>query len=94
VLLTVTPLKVTLAQVSAKLTGGDPAVPLSGQTVVFTEGATTVCTGTTAADGTVKCTTNAVNAVLVIARGGVTASYAGSALWLPASGHGGLIGPV
>lgn len=91
VLLTVTPLRVTIGVVQAQLTGGDPAVPLGGQTVVFKAGATTVCTGTTAADGTVTCAMNPVNTLLVVLAGGVTATYAGSALWLPSSGHAGLI---
>jgi hypothetical protein len=91
VLLQVTPLRVTIGVVAAQLTGGHPAMPLAGQTVVFTAGATTVCTGTTAADGTVECVMNPINTLVVILHGGVTATFAGSALWLPSSGHAGLI---
>jgi hypothetical protein len=85
-------LRVTFGIVEAKLTGGDPAVPLSGQTIVFTAGTTVVCTATTNADGVARCTMTVLNTVTVIAHGGVTANYAGSALWLPSSGQAGLLG--
>jgi hypothetical protein len=92
VVLQTSPLKVTVGIVQATLTGGDPAVPLAGQPVVFSVGNTVVCSAVTAADGTARCTMNVTNTLLVILHGGVNATFPGSALWLPSSGHAGLIG--
>lgn len=85
------PIKVTVGRVSARLTGGTPAVGLGGELITFKAGATTVCTAVTASDGTATCTMSPVNTLLVILNLGVTASYAGSPLWQPASGSGGLL---
>jgi hypothetical protein len=85
-------LNVRVGIVKATLTGGFPAQPIAGQTVVFKAGATTVCTGVTGADGKVTCKMDVVPTLLVILNLGVSASYAGNSLWLPASGSAGLIG--
>jgi hypothetical protein len=90
VLLSLNPLRLTIGTVSATLTGGSPAVPVSGQTVVFKAGPATVCTGVTSSDGRVTCVLSPLNTALVIAALRVTASYAGSATWLPSSGRGNL----
>jgi putative Ig domain-containing protein len=86
------PLRLTVGIVSARLVGGVPGVGLGGQTVVFKAGGTTVCTGVTAADGNVRCTMTIFNTLLTILNLGVSASYGGSATWLPSSGSAGLIG--
>jgi hypothetical protein len=85
-------LNVRVGIVKATLTGGFPAQPIAGETVVFKAGATTVCTGVTGADGKVTCKMDVVPTLLVILNLGVSASYAGNSLWLPASGSAGLIG--
>ncbi|MCW2798431.1 putative Ig domain-containing protein, partial [Nocardioides sp.] len=84
-------LSVKLGVVGATLTGGSPAHPIAGQTVVFRAASTTVCSGVTAADGKVTCTMSLANTVLVILNLGVSATYAGSSSWLPASGSAGLL---
>lgn len=81
-----------LAVVGATLTGGSPAQPIAGQTVVFKAGGTTVCTGVTGTDGKVTCVTSITDTLLVTLNLGVTATYAGSSLWLPSSGSAGLVG--
>ena len=83
--------KITTGRAEAKLTGGSPAMPLAGKTVVFTVGNTTVCKGITGTDGNVVCDVNAVNTAAAIARGGLTATFAGDAKWLSSSGKGGII---
>lgn len=75
----------------ATLTGGSPAHPVGGQQVDFKVGLVTVCSGITAADGTVTCTMSVTNTLLAILSGGVSASYAGNTLWQPATGSAGLI---
>jgi putative Ig domain-containing protein len=82
---------VTIGTVSATLTGGTLSVPIAGQTIVFKAGAKTVCTGVTAASGTVTCTMTVANTLTTVSKGGVSASFAGNALWLPASGSAGLV---
>jgi hypothetical protein len=84
-------LTVNLGTAKATLTGGDPAVPIAGQTIVFKAGATTVCTGVTGADGKVSCTMTLANTLLAVLNLGVTASYGGNAIWLPSSGSAGLL---
>jgi hypothetical protein len=85
-------LNIWVGYARATLTGGSPAQPIAGQTIVFKAGATTVCTAVTAADGTVTCKMNVVNTLLVIVNLGVTATYAGNASWLPSTGSTGLVG--
>jgi predicted extracellular nuclease len=82
-------LRLTIGTVAAHLTGHG-GVPLPGQLITFKAGATTVCTGTTGADGRVTCTMSPINTLLVIVHFGVTASYRGNASWLPSSGSAGL----
>jgi hypothetical protein len=84
-------IKVTVGTVSATLTGGNPALPIAGQTVTFMAGTTVVCSGVTSASGAVTCTMSIGNTLLVIANLGVTAQYAGSDSWLPSSGSAGLL---
>ena len=85
--------KISIGTVSAKLTGGTLNVPIANQTVVFKapNTTTTVCTGVTNGLGVATCTMNLKHTLTVIAKGGVTASYAGNALWLPATGTAGLV---
>jgi hypothetical protein len=86
-------IKITVGVVSAKLTGGTLDMPIAGQTVVFkaANNSTTVCTGVTNASGVVTCQMTVAHTALVVARLGVSASFAGNALWLPSSGSAGLI---
>lgn len=77
--------------VKATLTGGYPAIPISGQTIVFKAGTATVCTGTTGADGKVSCTMSLIGTTQVTLNGGVSANYAGSTVWLPSTGSAGLV---
>ncbi|MDT4921083.1 MAG: hypothetical protein QOI15_1985 [Pseudonocardiales bacterium] len=84
-------IKVTIGRVSATLTGGTLNTPIGGATIVFKAGTATVCTGVTNASGVVNCTMTVANTVKVIAKLGVTATFAGNALWLPSSGTAGLI---
>lgn len=70
---------------TARLTGGSPAIPIGGQTLVFKVGNTTVCTSVTAANGSTTCVMNLVNTALALVNGSVTVSYAGNALWNPST---------
>jgi hypothetical protein len=92
---TKTPLgvKITIGTVSATLVGGTLSWPIANQTVVFkAKGTTTtVCSGTTNATGNVTCTMSLTATLTTIAKGGVTASFAGNALWLPTTGTAGLV---
>lgn len=90
---TITGSTVKIAKVSAKLTGGNPAVGISGASLVFKSGktSTVVCTATTDSTGLASCTLSAVNTTLVILDGGIAVSYAGSDVWLPSSGAAGLV---
>jgi putative Ig domain-containing protein len=92
VLLAAGGLKLNSGAVSARLVGGSPSQPLAGQTIVFTGANSLVCYGLTGADGVASC--NATPSVLlaIVAGGGVTATYNGSALWLPTTAKGALIG--
>ncbi len=76
---------------SATLTGGSPKQPISGKPIVFRAGSTTVCSGTTNAQGLATCSVNATNTLKVIAAGGVTASFAGDAKWAASTGKGGIV---
>jgi hypothetical protein len=83
-------LKIRIGVVSATLTGGSPARPIAGQTVVFKAGpggAVTVCTGVTDANGRAECAMSAANTLITILSLQVRATYAGSPSWKPASGH-------
>jgi hypothetical protein len=86
-------IKVTIGTVSATLTGGTLNQPIANQTVVFKANNTnsTVCSGKTNASGVVTCTMSLTATLTAIAHGGVTATFAGNALWLPATGTAGLI---
>jgi hypothetical protein len=84
-------INLNLGTAKATLTGGTPAAPIAGQTIVFKAGATTVCTGVTGADGKVSCTMTLANTLVTILNLGVTASYGGNALWQPSSGSAGLL---
>lgn len=85
------PLGLKVGIVRATLTGGSAAVPLAGQTVVFKAGTATVCTGVTNAQGVVTCTMTVANTLLVILNLGVSASFAGNALYEGSSGSAGLL---
>jgi hypothetical protein len=85
--------KITIGTVSATLTGGTLNVPIAGQHVVFKAQNTTtqVCAGTTSSSGVVTCSMSLTATLTTIGKGGVTASFAGNALWLPATGQAGLV---
>ena len=82
-------IKVTVGTVSARLLGPG-GVPIAGQTIAFTAGSTTVCSGVTDASGNVSCTMTVLNTTAVIANLGVTAHYTGSTTWAPSTGSAGL----
>ena len=84
---------ITIGTVSARLTGGTLDQPIANQTVVFkAKGTTTnVCSGKTNAAGNVTCTMTLTATLTTIAKGGVTATFAGNALWLPTTGSAGLV---
>jgi hypothetical protein len=86
-------ISVTIGTVSATLVGGTLNQPIANQTVTFkaTNTSTTVCTGKTNASGVATCTMSLTATLTTIAHGGVTASFAGNALWLPATGKAGLV---
>ena len=83
--------KITVGVVHATLTGGNPGVPIAGQTIIFTVNGTPVCSGTTDAQGEVLCTMSVTNTLIATLAGKVSAAYAGNARWLPSSGSNGLI---
>jgi hypothetical protein len=83
---------ITVGVVRATLTGGNPAIPIAGQTIVWTVNGTPVCSGTTDANGRATCTMSLVNTTIAILSGKVTGTYAGNALWLGSSGSSGLVG--
>jgi hypothetical protein len=85
------PISVTIGRVSARLTGGTAGTGIGGQLITFRAGTATVCTATTTPDGGATCTMSAVNTLLVVLNRGVTASFAGSALWQPSTGSAGLL---
>jgi hypothetical protein len=80
----------TVTTASARLTGGSPAVGLQGQTVTFSSGTTKICSGITNTNGNVTCSIPAGDTALLVLRGSITGTYAGSALWKPASGSAGV----
>lgn len=65
--------------------------PIPGQPIVFTAGASTLCTGTTDAAGLATCTNTAGGALAVITALGYQATYAGNATYDPALAKGPLI---
>ncbi len=88
-------LQIRIGTVRATLTGGSPAQPIAGQTVVFKAGpggSITVCSGVTDADGVATCTMNRANTLITILSLQVRATYAGNASWNPSSGHAPLFG--
>jgi hypothetical protein len=86
------PPRVTLGWVSARLTTDtDPAEPVAGATVAFTSGGTALCTAVTGSDGRASCALNLAKALKVIANGGFTATFDGSADYLSSSDEGDLI---
>ena len=90
VLLRVNPLLgINVGVLRATLTTSDG--PLPGQTVVFTQGAATVCTATTNATGLATCTPPLTQWLLVALGGGFDATYAGTANYAASSNHGALI---
>jgi hypothetical protein len=84
-------IKVNLGFVEATLTGGSPAAPIAGQTIVWKAGGATVCTGTTDSSGHAQCAMTLDNTLRAILNLGVTASYAGNGTWQAASGSAGII---
>jgi hypothetical protein len=93
VLIQTSGLNIKVGVVSATLTGGFPAVGIAGQTIVFTSGTTTVCTGVTDASGRVaRCPVDTLKTLKMIANGTVKGTYAGNATWNPSTGSAGLVG--
>jgi hypothetical protein len=83
---------ITVGVVRATLTGGNPAKPIAGQTIVWTVNGTPVCSATTDANGRAICTMSLVNTTIAILSGKVTGTYTGSTLWLGSTGSNGLVG--
>jgi len=82
--------RVTLGPLSARLTrpGGDPVV---GATVVFRRASAPVCSAVTNAAGTARCNASVIELLLLLAGGGVRATWSGDTNHLPASAGNGLI---
>ncbi len=76
---------------TAKLEALNPTQPLGGKLVKFTAAGTTVCTATTAANGTAGCS-GALPLVQGTLAQGYTATFAGDAQYLGSSGQAGLLG--
>ncbi|HEX3622577.1 MAG TPA: MBG domain-containing protein [Acidimicrobiales bacterium] len=74
--------------VSARLTIGSPAVPVSGQTIRFMVGSTVVCVATTDANGNASCTGSVTAQLGVILHGGYDAVFGGDPNLLPSQSHG------
>jgi hypothetical protein len=84
---------INIAVFEADLKGGNPLIPIAGAPIVFKSSGVTVCTANTDAQGHVKCQPNNLNALLLpLLAGKISASYAGSALWTPATSSAGLVG--
>jgi hypothetical protein len=75
---------VGFGHVSATLTSGGN--PVAGRQIVFSVGATHLCTATTAANGTAKCSISLKNEFAVLFSNHYTATFAGDADYLGASG--------
>ena len=90
-----TPLDQTGLDPTARLTLSGIGAPLAGETVTFSIGGSTVCSGRTDADGVATCpagaTATVLRALLKGMFGGFTATYAGSSAYLPSSAHGGVV---
>lgn len=86
------PLRLVAPQLRATLRSAD-GTPVAGQPVTFTVGNSTVCTGTTNASGVAACTGSLPGLLQTVLGVGYDASFAGSALHLPAQAHGALIAP-
>jgi len=86
------PPRVTVGSVSATLTFSNPALAVVGQPVVFKAGNTTLCTGTTNAQGTATCNLTVGGSAALIANNGFTATFAGSRNFLPSTDTAPLIG--
>lgn len=90
VLLRINPLLgINVGVLRAVLTTADG--PLPGQTVVFTKGATTVCTATTDGTGLASCTPSLLQWVTLALGGGFEATFPGTANFAGSSDHGALI---
>jgi hypothetical protein len=93
VLIQTSGLNIKVGVLSATLTGGFPALGVPGQTITFRSGTTTLCTGATDASGRVaRCPVDTLKTLQMIAKGTVTATYAGNTTWNPSSGSAGLVG--
>jgi Domain of unknown function (DUF4082)/Bacterial Ig-like domain (group 3)/Bacterial Ig domain len=80
----------TLLTVSATLKRSDTGVALTGQPIAFTVGSRTICTATTNSGGVAACG-GAGSLLQIVLAGGYTASYAGTTVYAPSSGHGGVL---
>jgi len=90
VILRVSGLKIYLAP-TAKLEALNPTAPLGGKTLVFKAGSTTLCSATTAADGTAGCTGVVPLLQSILALGDYTATFAGDGQYTGSSDKGALI---
>jgi parallel beta-helix repeat protein len=82
---------INLGLVEADLSGGYPLQPISGATVTFKSGTSTVCSGKTDAKGHAQCSQSVLNAILTPLRGSLTATYAGDLNWIGSTGSAALI---
>jgi hypothetical protein len=92
--LQLSPLRISITNLSATLTTTAGNTPIAGQTIRFVSGSTTLCTATTDANGFAKCPSVPLGATLnVLLSLGYTAVFDGTAAGLqPSSAKGSLIG--
>lgn len=87
------PPSVTVGSLSAQLTtASDPAQPVVGVPVEFSLNGTLLCTGITDSDGVASCTMPVRRWAAVIANGGFTATFHGTAGYLSSTAEGQRIG--
>ena len=88
--LEISPLGVWLFEVSATLTDPEDA-PISGQKITFSAGIKAICTATTNTAGTATCS-GRLSALSTVLNNGYTATFAGTATYLPSGDTAPLIG--
>jgi hypothetical protein len=79
-----------LFHLSATLTNKTSHAPISGATVAFSAGGTTICTAPTDANGTATCNGSASSLSIILGLG-YKATYAGDSTYLGSTATGALI---
>ncbi len=82
------PPKIYFPKLSARLTIGNPAIPVAGQTIRFTVGTTVLCSAVTDANGNASCSGSLSGDLKVILHLGYNAIFDGDANLLPTQDHG------